>query len=266
MTILETIVAQKRVEVARLGGGQPDVAAVRAARVTAGGARGFAAALRKPRRGDISLIAEVKQASPSAGRLVRDFDPVGIARGYEAAGATCLSVLTDESFFQGSLADLQAARAAVSLPVLRKDFIIDARQILEAARAGADAILLIVAILADTQLREFQTLALDAGLDVLVEVHDEAELERALAAGARLVGVNNRNLKTFTVDLGVTERLARRLDSVNGVLLVAESGIHTRADVLRVARAGARAILVGEALMRGADVAGKAAELLGVEG
>src|ERR1700728_199300 len=165
--------------------------------------RDFVAALRKPRFGGIGLIAEVKKASPSAGVICQDFDPVRIAKAYEAAGANCLSVLTDEKFFHGSLDYLRQIRAAVKLPLLRKDFIIDERQILEAVEWGADAILLIVAILTDEQLKHFHELATEGGLSVLVEAHDEAELTRALAAGAQLVGVNNRDLKTFKTDLAV---------------------------------------------------------------
>ena len=158
--------------------------------------------------GDIALIAEVKKASPSAGVICKDFDPVRIAKEYEAAGASCLSVLTDEKFFQGSLDYLRQIRAAVKLPLLRKDFIIDEQQILEAIEWGADAILLIVAILSDEQLAKFHSLAAEAGLAVLVEVHDEAELERALKISPALIGVNNRDLKTFKVDLATTEKLA----------------------------------------------------------
>jgi indole-3-glycerol phosphate synthase len=183
-------------------------------------------------------------------------------------------VLTDEQFFQGSLDYLREIRAAVKLPLLRKDFIIDERQIPEAVEWGADAVLLIVAILDDARLRHFHTLATEAGLAALVEVHDEAELDRALAAGAGLIGVNNRNLKTFKVDLATTERLAAKLASApmpssilhppSSPLLVAESGIHTRADVERLKRAGAGAILVGESLVRQQAIRVKAAELLGV--
>jgi indole-3-glycerol phosphate synthase len=200
-----------------------------------------------------------------------DFDPVRIAREYETAGASCLSVLTDQKFFQGSLEYLKQIRGAVKLPLLRKDFIIDARQILEAIEWGADAILLIVAILSDAQSKYFHELATGAGMAALVEVHDEAELDRALNAGAELIGVNNRNLKTFKVDLATTERLAARLFSRNPQhatrhtppLLVAESGIHTRADVQRLAKCGAQAILVGESLMKHEDISAKARELLG---
>jgi indole-3-glycerol phosphate synthase len=212
----------------------------------------------------VALIAEVKKASPSAGLICPDFDPVRIARTFEAAGADCLSVLTDEHFFQGSLEYLRQIRAAVGLPLLRKDFIIDERQIFEAIEWGADAILLIVAILTDAELRRFHDLAAGVGLSVLVEAHDEAELDRALAAGARLIGVNNRDLRTFMVDLGTTERLAQRLREAGAdALLVAESGIRRREDVVRLVRAGAGAILVGESLTREGDMAGKVAELLG---
>ena len=260
MTILDKIVAQKQVEVAHL----PATGDLRAALSARGDGRDFMAALRSPRRGCVALIAEVKKASPSAGVICQDFDPVRIARDYEAAGASCLSVLTDEKFFQGSLEYLRQIRAAVKLPLLRKDFIIDARQIREAIEWGADAILLIVAILDDARLKEFHSLATAGGLAVLVEAHDEVELQRALNAGAQLIGVNNRDLKTFTVDLATTERLAAALPSgTSAPLLVAESGIHTRADVARLERCGARAILVGESLMRPGNMAAKVSELLG---
>jgi indole-3-glycerol phosphate synthase len=265
MSILDEIVAQKRVEVARLAKRGVSPHDLRAALKVRGGCRDFEAALRKPRSGRMALIAEVKKASPSAGVICADFDPVRIARQYESAGADCLSVLTDEKYFQGSLEYLKQIRAAVKLPLLRKDFIIDERQILEAVEWGADAILLIVAILSDGQLKDFHALATDAGLSVLVEAHDEAELERALGAGAVLVGINNRDLKTFKVDLGTTERLAAKVRSAPGgaeKLLVAESGIHTRADVARLAKCGAGAILVGESLMKEPDIAAKVKELL----
>jgi len=195
-----------------------------------------------------------------------EFDPVGIARAYEAAGATGLSVVTDQKFFQGSREYLRAIRDAVSLPLLRKDFLLDERQVLEAVEWGADAVLLIVALLNDDLLRRFHALAAGAGLAVLVEVHDETELGRALSAGAQLIGVNNRDLRTFQVDLGTTERVAQALRSKHAAadpLLVAESGIRTRADVERLQRAGADAILVGESLMRPGDTAAKMRELLG---
>ena len=268
MSILDTIVEQKRRELASLPDSRVSGDDLRAAVAARGGVRDFAAALRSPNRGPVALIAEVKRASPSAGIIRQDFDPIKIAREYEAAGAACLSVLTDEKFFQGSLAYLQQIRKAVELPLLRKDFIIDPRQILEAVQWGADAILLIVAILDDARLREFHHLAASAGLAALVEVHDEAELDRALMAGAELIGVNNRDLKTFKVDLATTERLAGCLRAESSSrrpvpLLVAESGIHTHADLQRLALAGASAILVGESLMRHADIGQKVKELLG---
>ncbi len=265
MTILDTIVEQKRLEVAKLPPGRVSAADPKAAVTRRGGLRDFTGALRRPKIGPVALIAEVKKASPSAGVICADFDPVRIARAYERAGADCLSVLTDEKFFQGSLGYLKAIRQAVGLPLLRKDFIIDERQILEGIECGADAILLIVAILTDRQLRDFGALAAEAGLTALVEVHDEQELDRALAAGAQLVGVNNRDLKTFKVDLATTERLAARLVSAAGAqtpLLVAESGIRVPADVDRLTQCGAGAILVGESLMRHPDVSTAVRDLL----
>src|SRR3990172_5901368 len=211
MNILDTIVEEKEREVARLPARLIAAGDLRDALLERDERRDFMAALRQPRRGDVALIAEVKKASPSAGVICKDFDPVRIAKEYEAAGASCLSVLTDEQFFQGSLDYLRQIRAAVKLPLLRKDFIIDERQILEAIEWGADAILLIVAILDDARLERFHALATEAGLAALVEVHDETELERALAVGASLIGVNNRDLKTFKVDLAATERLAVKL-------------------------------------------------------
>ena len=260
--ILETIVAAKREEVARLQKLPRASASENLLWATKafGARRDFADALRYPRRGNLSLIAEVKKASPSAGVIKPDFDPVRIAQAYEAAGASCLSVLTDEQFFQGSLKFLQQIRDVVRLPILRKDFIIHERQILESIEAGADAILLIVAILNHEQLRQFHATARSAGLAVLVEVHDEIEMRRALAAEVELIGVNNRDLKSFTVDLATTEKLAAQ---AKGRILVAESGINTRADVLRLERCGAQAILVGESLMRAPDLNAKVSELLG---
>ena len=216
----------------------------------------------------MALIAEVKKASPSAGIICENFDPVRIAKEYEAVGASCLSVLTDEKFFQGSLDYLRQIRAAVKVPLLRKDFIIDERQILEAIEWGADAILLIVAILTDEQLKKFHALALDAGLAALVEVHDAQELERALKIAPPLLGVNNRDLKTFKVDLATTEKIAAKMEDggwkmeKNARLLIAESGIHHRADVERLKKCGARAILVGESLLRDGNIASKIAELI----
>jgi len=268
VNILDKIVAQKRGEVAQLPSRIIAAGDLRDALLERDEQRDFLAALHKPPRGDIALIAEVKKASPSAGVICEDFDPVRIAREYEAAGASCLSVLTDEKFFQGSLDHLRQIREAVKVPLLRKDFIIDERQILEAVEWGADATLLIVAILTDARLKRFHSLATEAGLAALVEVHDESELDRALAIGAQLIGVNNRDLKTFKVDLRTTERLAgklRRSPAGRDVALVTESGIHARADVERLSRCGARAILVGESLMRHGDIASKADELLGYD-
>ena len=266
MNILQTIVQHKQAEIGRWPARAITAVGLEAAMGIRTDRRGFAAALRRPRRGAVALIAEVKQASPSAGVICPNFDPVRIALEYEAGGATCLSVLTDSRFFQGELEYLRQIRAAVKLPLLRKDFIIDERQILESIEWGADAILLIVSILTDMQLGRFLNLATAARLDALVEVHDEPELERARAAGARIIGINNRDLRTFKVDLATAECLARtlkRLDDRGDLLLVAESGIHTRADVERLSRCGAQAILVGESLMRQADIAAKIRELLG---
>jgi indole-3-glycerol phosphate synthase len=261
MNILDTIVAQKRREIALLPPIRVSVADLQQAMALLPARRDFLAALQSPRHGPPALIAEIKKASPSAGVFRPDFDPARIAREYEAAGASCISVLTDEKFFQGSANHLREVRAAVRLPLLRKDFIIDERQVLEAAEMGADAILLIVRILDDAALKHLRDLAAGAGLAALVEVHDEAELDRALAAGARLIGVNNRDLDTFKVDLGTTERLAAKIPK--GALLAAESGIHTRADAARVQRAGAGAILVGEALLSNpAGITAKISELL----
>jgi indole-3-glycerol phosphate synthase len=271
MNILDKIVEEKKREIARLPERPLAVGDLRDAMLERGESRDFTAALRAPTRNTqhatrVALIAEVKKASPSAGIICKDFDPVRIAKEYEAAGASCLSVLTDEKFFQGSLDYLRQIRAAVKLPLLRKDFIIDERQILEAIEWGADAILLIVAILDDARLNKFHSLATAAGLSVLVEVHDEAELDRAIAIGAELIGVNNRDLKTFKVDLATTERLATKLstlDSRPSPLLVAESGIHTRSDVERLAKCGAGAILVGESLVKGGNIQAKVKELTG---
>jgi len=268
VTILDEIVEQKKLEVAQLPARIIAAGDLRDALLERDEPRDFFAALRKPRAGDVALIAEVKKASPSAGEICKDFDPVRIAKEYEAAGASCLSVLTDEKYFKGSLDYLRQIRAAVKLPLLRKDFIIDERQILEAIEWGADAILLIVAILDDQRLRRFHEFANDAGLTALVEVHDEEELVRAQKIGAKLIGVNNRNLRTFKVDLATTETLAAKLFASpathNSSLLVAESGIHSRADVERLAKCGAKAILVGESLMKQPDMREKVAELLAI--
>jgi len=198
-----------------------------------------------------AIIGEIKHASPSKGVLARDFDPTRLARQYEAGGAAALSVLTDQPFFQGSLADLRAARAACGLPVLRKDFTLEESHVLEAAAHGADAILLIAAILEEGELRGLRELAAGYGMAALVEVHDERELDKALASGAEIVGVNNRDLSTFQVTLETSLSLAARIPA--GVLKVSESGIHCAQDVRRLLDAGYQAFLVGEHLMKSSD-------------
>src|SRR5665213_2370164 len=220
MNILDEIVEQKKREVARLPARLIAAGDLRDALLEHGERRDFIAAIKKARVRGPALIAEVKKASPSAGVICENFDPIRIAKEYEAAGATCLSVLTDEKFFQGSLDHLRQIRAAVKLPLLRKDFIIDERQILEAIEWGADAILLIAAILTDEQLAKFHSLAVEAGLAALVEIHDEEELERALNVTPEIIGVNNRDLKTFKVDLATTEQLAVKL--ANGAAKTAD--------------------------------------------
>lgn len=221
--------------------------------------RDFRAALAGP--GPIKLIAEVKKASPSAQMIRADFDPVAIARIYEAHGASCLSVLTDAPYFQGSLDHLKAVRATVAIPVLRKDFTIDAYQIAEARAAGADAILLIAEILDDAELHSFQEVARELGMAALVEFHDAVNLPRVLASGARLIGVNNRDLKTFKTDLDHTLRLRDRIPPE--IVLVSESGVRDRHDAQRLEAAGVSAILVGESLMRERDIGRAVDALLG---
>lgn len=260
MNILDKIVAEKKLEVAKLrseAGKLKQTATVRTE------FRDFAGALQSKR--GVALIAEVKKASPSAGLIAPNFDPIRSARDYETAGAAALSVLTDEKFFQGRVEYLQLIRDAVKLPLLRKDFIIDELQIYQSVACGADAILLIVAILDNAQLNGFRELAEQMRLAALVEVHDERELDRALAAGAAIIGINNRDLKDFSVSLATTEKLAARLKRgmCDKRTLVAESGINTRADVERVAKAGVDAILVGESLMRSGDIGAKVKELMG---
>lgn len=258
--VLQRILAEKRRAVAEAQAARNflDVAedAARAPPV-----RGFAAALERAQAaGGYALIAEIKRASPSRGLIRADFDPATLAKAYAAGGATCLSVLTDEPYFQGSAEHLRAARAATDLPVLRKDFIVDPYQVAEARAMGADCILLIIAALGDTEAADLEAAAHRLGMDVLVEVHDAGELARACRLKTRLIGINNRNLKTLQVDLGVTEELARRPPS--GRLLVSESGLSTPADLARMARAGARAFLVGKSLMREKDVAAATQALL----
>ncbi len=225
--------------------------------------RGFAEILRERAATGTAIIAEVKKGSPSRGVIRADFDPVAIARGYQAAGAACLSVLTDHRYFGGELSFLQAIAAAVALPLLRKDFIIDPYQLYEARAHRADAVLLIAAALDLSALRELAALATELGLDVLLEVHDAQELENALSVPVPLIGINNRNLQTFATDLAITERLAPQIPADR--LVVAESGIAGRSDIERLRAAGAEAFLIGETLMREADFSAKLRELLTAE-
>jgi indole-3-glycerol phosphate synthase len=254
--ILARIVETKRREVLELAGTGPEL---RSRAADAPPARGFAAALRTP--AEVRLLAEVKRRSPSAGDIRPGADPAEVARAYHEGGAAALSVLTDREYFGGSLDALRAARAAVPLPIIRKDFVVDPLQIWEARAAGADAVLLIVRILDDARLGEFLGLAGELGLDALVEAHDAGELERARAAGATLLGVNNRDLDNFVTDLGLSFRLAPGVPA--GLTLVAESGITSAADVDRLGAAGIDAILVGESLMRQPDLRAATAALVG---
>ncbi len=246
--ILARICAAKREELAALHAGDLDGLARRAR--AAGAPRGFRAALAGA--SGVALIAEAKKASPSAGLIREDFDPVAIARAYERGGAACVSVLTDRRFFQGEADYLRRVRRAVGLPVLRKDFILDEVQVLESRVLGADACLLIAAALEPARLKRLAAGVRDLGMDALVEVHDEREMDVAVTAGADLIGINNRDLRTFEVDLATCERLAPR--APEGALLVAESGIKGPEDVRRLAECGVKAVLIGETLMRADDV------------
>jgi indole-3-glycerol phosphate synthase len=257
MSVLDEIVATKRREILSAKAARPE-AQLRASAESGPAPRGFFSALSAP--GPIKLIAEVKKASPSAGVIRADFDPVAIAQIYENHHATCLSVLTDEPYFQGRLEYLRAIRAAVRLPVLRKDFILDKYQVYEARAAGADAVLLIAECLDDCNLRALHNEIIALGMTPLVELYEPDNLERALDAGATLIGINNRDLRTFKTDLEHTLRLSDCIP--DHCVLVAESGIRTRADVKRLEAAGVSAILVGETLMTSPDIGAAVDELL----
>lgn len=255
-SVLDRIVAGKEGEVAAL---VPRAAELQALAADAPPPRGFARALRHP--AEVRLLAEVKRRSPSAGAIRPDADAATVGGWYEEGGAAALSVLTDEAFFGGTLDDLRQVRSRVMLPILRKDFVIDPLQLWEARGAGADAVLLIVRILGEARLRELLQLAAELRMDALVETHDREEIRRALAAGARLVGVNNRDLASFRTDIALSLQVAPEIPAE--VTLVAESGIRTREDVERMGRVGVDAVLVGESLMRQPDTASAAAALVG---
>jgi indole-3-glycerol phosphate synthase len=259
MSILDEIVASKHLEVATARRRMP-LEEIEAQAESAPPARDFRAALESP--GPIQLIAEVKKASPSARVIRADFDPVAIARTYQQHGAACLSILTDAPYFQGHLSYLARVRASVAIPLLRKDFLIDEYQVVEARLAGADAILLIAEILGDAALVALRERASAMGMSTLVEFHDPANLDRVVASGADLIGINNRDLKTFETDIEHTLRLRDRIPPE--VVLVSESGIRTRADVERLEAAGVSAILVGESLMRQPDIGLAVERLLGL--
>ena len=259
--ILKKIISHKKTEVATALAAAPIIELKSRIQDLEDQPRGFERHLRDAAASDwTAIIAEVKKGSPSRGVIRADFDPLEIAEIYQNNGATCLSVLTDEHFFLGHLRYLALIREAVSLPLLRKDFICDPYQIYEARAAGADAILLIAAMLDLGQLKEFHAVARELHLDVLLEVHDEAEMEVALQTNCTLIGVNNRNLRTFVTDLDTTRRLAGMLTP--GRLLVAESGINSRSDIEHLAADGAKAFLIGESLMREKDIGAKLQEML----
>jgi len=260
MHVLDRIRAYKAEEVAARKAARP-LASIEAEARAADPVRGFRAALAGAEAaGRYGLIAEIKKASPSRGLIRAEFDPAGLARAYEVGGAACLSVLTDGPSFQGAEADLVAARAAAGLPAIRKDFLLDPWQVAESRALGADCILIIMAMVDDGLAGDLADAARHWGMDALIEVHDHAELDRAAALAPTLLGINNRDLRTFETRLETAEALAPH--APEGALLVAESGLFTRADLARMARAGARSFLIGESLMRAADLAAATAALL----
>jgi indole-3-glycerol phosphate synthase len=260
--ILDRIVAKKRAEVTEAIKAVPEAELEQRARARIG-LRSFSKSLAQPGPQGINIVAEVKRASPSKGVIRADLDPADYARRYESAGAAAMSVLTDEAFFRGSVNDLRRAREATHLPVLRKDFIISSYQVFESVALGADAILLIVRILSKHQLEEYLSLSRELLVDALVEVHSEEELDAASEAGARLIGVNNRNLEVFKTDINMSIRLARRFEPHQTG--VAESGIHSREDILKIRAAGIFNFLIGESLVRTDDTMGFLKKLMGSE-